>query len=60
MSGPGFIAIEPDGPCELCGQIAELRPYGRGGESICFECGMKDEDATKRACSLRIFGDYIP
>lgn len=38
-------ATEPHG-CELCGKIAELRPYGKNGENICFECGMKDEPTT--------------
>jgi hypothetical protein len=33
--------------CELCGKKAELRPYGPKGESICFECGMIDEETTK-------------
>ena len=60
MSGPGFIAREPDGVCELCGTVAELRPYGRGGESVCFQCGMKDEAAAQRAMSLRTFGEYLP
>ena len=30
------------GECELCGSIAELRPYGPGGRSICVECGSRD------------------
>jgi hypothetical protein len=34
--------------CELCGKKAELRPYGPNGESICFDCGMKDEKITKK------------
>jgi hypothetical protein len=34
--------------CELCGKKAELRPYGLGGKSICFACGMKDEETTKK------------
>lgn len=42
------IAVEPDGKCELCGTVAELRPYGPNGERICFECGMKDEETTKK------------
>ncbi len=41
------IAVEPDANCEVCGQMAELRPYGPNGERICFECGMKDEETTK-------------
>lgn len=60
MSGPGFIAQEPDGVCELCGKIEETRPYGPGGENVCFECGMKDEKAAIRAFALRTFGEYIP
>jgi hypothetical protein len=32
----------------MCGKKAELRPYGPNGESICFDCGMKDEETTKR------------
>jgi hypothetical protein len=32
--------------CELCGKIAELRPYGANGEWICFKCAMKDEATT--------------
>lgn len=42
---PGVFIIEPedDRKCELCGKIAECRPYGPNGEDICHECGMKDE-----------------
>jgi len=34
--------------CQLCGKKEELRPYGPNGEFVCFECGMKDEEAAKR------------
>lgn len=57
MSGKGFIAVEPDGPCELCGKIDELRPYGPKGERVCFGCGMKDEEAAKRAMNRYVFGE---
>lgn len=60
MSGPGFIAVEPDGKCEMCGKVEELRPYGPAAENICFDCGMKNEPAAKRAMVLRILGDYKP
>ncbi len=43
MSGEGFIASEKSRKCELCGKIAETRPYGPKGERVCFDCGMKDE-----------------
>jgi hypothetical protein len=34
--------------CELCGTVAELRPYGPKGARICHACGLKDEEATNR------------
>jgi len=34
--------------CDLCGKIAELRPYGPKGECICFQCMKKDEESAKR------------
>lgn len=57
--------------CDLCGKIAELRPYGPNGEAVCFECGMKNEGAAiqqflKRLASpsegreLRPSGDERP
>ncbi len=43
-----FISQEPDGKCEFCQTVTELRPYGPNGERICFTCAMKDEETTKR------------
>lgn len=43
-----IIQEEKSQQCDLCGQIAELRPYGPNGECVCFECGMKDEETTRR------------
>jgi hypothetical protein len=31
-------------PCEYCGKISELRPYGENGAKMCFDCGMKPEN----------------
>lgn len=45
--------------CELCGKVAELRPYGPNGEFICFACGMKDEAATANQFEKRISGDAV-
>lgn len=42
------IAPEDDDICELCGAVEETRPYGPNGERICFSCGMKDEEETKK------------
>lgn len=43
-----FVEHEPPANCELCGCFAELRPYGPNGKNICFACGMKDEETTKK------------
>lgn len=50
--------IEPDEPqkCDLCGKIAETRPYGPNGEDVCFPCGMKDEKAAKRGFRRLVLG----
>ena len=48
--GPGFIHVEPeeDRPCELCGSVEECRPYGPNGEQICYTCGQKDPETTRK------------
>ena len=43
MTEPGIIYAERPQQCDLCGKVAELRPYGPHGECVCFECGMKEE-----------------
>jgi hypothetical protein len=52
-----IIAPEDDDVCELCGKVDELRPYGPKGERICYECGMKDPETTKRQMNVKLFGD---
>ncbi len=49
-----LIQAQPPGRCEMCGAVEETRPYGPKGEDVCFTCGMKDEDAMKRAFGARI------
>lgn len=43
--------------CDMCGKIAELRPYGPNGEKICYACGMKDPETTDKMISKVLFGD---
>jgi hypothetical protein len=43
------IQRTPPEKCELCGKVAELRPYGPNGKKICFDCGMANQDTTDRA-----------
>jgi len=57
MSGPGFIKEQTPEACQLCGAIDECRPYGPNGENICFECGMKDEETTRKQMAKYIFGE---
>ena len=56
MSGRGFIAEEPPQRCDLCGEIAELRPYGPKGEKVCFDCGQKDQRAARRGFARHVLG----
>ena len=57
MSGLGYIAEEPDTLCAMCGKIDECRPYGPNHERICFDCGMKDEETTRKRMDEYIFGE---
>lgn len=36
------------GNCSQCGKHDDLRPYGPAGSLICFDCGMKDEEACRQ------------
>lgn len=53
----GIIAPEAAQQCDLCGTVAELRPYGPNGEAICFDCGMKDKATTERMMRKVMFGE---
>lgn len=44
----GIISAEELDECQVCGKIAETRPYGIGGKRICFEYGMKDRQGTEK------------
>jgi len=48
--------IETTAPavCDLCGEPAELRPYGPNGEDVCHPCAMQDEPAARRAFQARL------
>lgn len=48
---------EPDAICEMCGASAECRPYGPCRASVCFECGMLNEDIAKRLFRDRVEGN---
>lgn len=54
MTEKGVIYEEKPQQCDLCGKVAELRPYGPNGEAICFQCGMLDEETTKKMFAKRM------
>lgn len=51
--------IEPEAnrTCQTCGKTAECRPYGPGGTDVCFECGMKDREGTRKRMTVVLFGE---
>ena len=59
MSGPRFIAAQPDECCEMCGKIDECRPYGPNDENICFDCAMNKvgEETVNKKMKSYIFGE---
>lgn len=60
MSGPGFIAPEPDQMCEMCHSIDECRPYGPNGEQICFDCATSTPEMkqiSEKKMAQYIFGE---
>ena len=51
-----YIKQESPDTCEYCGKVAELRPYGKGGARICYECGMKDIKTTEEMFERKLAG----
>lgn len=51
------ITQEEGGKCEDCGKKDELRPYGKNGANVCFDCAMKDEENAKAMFAKRLNGD---
>ena len=43
-----LIEVEEKQICVYCGNMRECRPYGKDGQQICYECGMKDEATTNQ------------
>jgi len=52
-----LIVEEPDQPCQVCGTMAETRPYGPRGERVCYECGMKNPQSMRRQMNRVLFGE---
>jgi hypothetical protein len=43
--------------CEACGVEDDLRPYGKNGANVCFDCAMKDEANAAAMFKKRLDGD---
>lgn len=56
MTQRGIICAEEPQVCEMCGIIAECRPYGPNYEEICFDCGQKHPETTQKRMEEYIFG----
>lgn len=52
-----IVIIEEEEPdfCEYCGKLAELRPYGKNGARICFNCGIKNREETNKNMERILF-----
>ncbi|WP_428025057.1 hypothetical protein [Arcobacter sp.] len=52
-----IVIIEEEEPdfCEYCGKLAELRPYGKNGARICFNCGIKNKEETNKNMERILF-----
>ena len=60
MSGRGFIMEQSPEACELCGVIAECRPYGPNDENICFDCATATPESkaiAEKKMAAYIFGE---
>jgi len=53
------VASEPEAVCDLCGNTAELRPYGPNGENVCHPCGVKDRATMERHVRERLGGAKV-
>lgn len=58
---PDVVVIKSpaDRLCELCGKIADCRPYGPRGEFICWACGQKNPEVTERQMMRILYGENV-
>lgn len=52
-AGKLVICTEGKTVCEFCKKVGDTRPYGPKGETVCFDCAMKDEKAAERQFKKR-------
>jgi hypothetical protein len=54
MNVIGHIREAMPQKCEDCGKVDELRPYGKNGANVCFDCAMKDEANAAKMFAQRL------
>lgn len=57
MTVIGHPAEEIPKKCEDCGEMHELRPYGKNAAMVCFSCAMKDEANARAMFERQMKGD---
>lgn len=51
-----IIEEEEDAICTKCGKLDELRPYGKDGERVCFDCAQADPEERERQVNKLFHG----
>lgn len=54
-----IIEAENKQQYDLCGKIAELRPYGPNGECVCIDCGMQNREAAIQRIKKRFLDSSV-
>lgn len=57
VNGIPIIEAEPPMICSECGKIDEVRPYGRKGAEICFDCAEEIKDIVEHNMAIKLFGE---
>ena len=52
-----ILSEEPEDICSSCKKKDELRPYGKGGARVCYECAMKDPVEATLQMEIHLFGN---
>lgn len=52
-----IIVPEEDRTCQMCGKVAECRPYGHNGQDICGECAETIPEIVNHNLSIVLFGE---
>ena len=60
MAADIHIVPTPEGACSVCKKVEELRPYGKDGAWVCYECGMKDPENARKQFEKQFLKNLKP